>query len=72
MGRLPTPGTKEDSPVPTVVTGSIPNNKSDLKRFYVATQRLNVNDFLYLAWERVQSPSGTDQHGLRAESVHNA
>src|SRR5437764_138157 len=29
-------GTKEDSPVPTVVNGSIPNNKSDLTRFYVS------------------------------------
>src|SRR5262245_18479007 len=30
-------GTKENSPVPTVVTGSIPNNKSDLTLFYVGT-----------------------------------
>jgi uncharacterized repeat protein (TIGR01451 family) len=56
-------GTKEDTPVPTVVSGSIPNNKSDLLRFYVATRRQAVNganhDILYLAWERVQAPNGT-------------
>ncbi|HEX5077086.1 MAG TPA: hypothetical protein VFW03_28005 [Gemmatimonadaceae bacterium] len=56
-------GTKEDTPVPIVVSGSIPNNKSDLLRFYVATRRLPVgastHDFLYLAWERVQAPNGT-------------
>ena len=52
-------GTKEDTPVPTVVNGSIPNNKSDLLRFYVATERFGTTDFLYLAWERVQEPNGT-------------
>ena len=52
-------GTKEDTPVPTVVTGSIPNNKSDLLRFYVSTERFVQNNFLYLAWERVQAPNGT-------------
>ena len=60
-------GTKEDTPVPTVVSGSIPNNKSDLTRFYVTNNRKSVtvggttavHDFLYLAWERVQEPNGT-------------
>jgi hypothetical protein len=52
-------GTKEDTAVPTVVSGSIPNNKSDLKRFYVAGETIGANDFLYLAWERVQEPNGT-------------
>jgi hypothetical protein len=52
-------GTKEDTAVPTVVSGSIPNNKSDLKRFYVAGESIGSNDFLYLAWERVQEPNGT-------------
>jgi hypothetical protein len=52
-------GTKEDTAVPTVVNGSIPNNKSDLKRFYVASETVSNNDFLYLAWERVQEPNGT-------------
>jgi len=52
-------GTKEDTPVPSVVDGSIPNNKSDLLRFYVGTERFVTTDFLYLAWERVQEPNGT-------------
>ena len=29
-------GTKEDTPVPSPTSGSIPGNKSDLTRFYVA------------------------------------
>ncbi len=52
-------GTKEDTAVPTVVDGSIPNNKSDLTRLYVANQRVAGKEFLYLAWERVQEPTGT-------------
>jgi len=57
-------GTKEDTPVPIVVDGSIPNNKSDLTRFYVTNNRKvvtggAVHDFLYFAWERVQEPNGT-------------
>lgn len=56
-------GTKEDTAVPSPVTGSIPNNKSDLTRFYVATNKEEVSgatkDMLYLAWERVQEPTGT-------------
>jgi hypothetical protein len=46
-------GTKEDGPNVTVVTGSIPNNKSNLTRFYEASEIGSNNDnFLYLAWER--------------------
>ncbi len=52
-------GTKEDTEVPSVVTGSIPNNKSDLIRLYVANEKVSNKDFLYLAWERVQEPNGT-------------
>jgi hypothetical protein len=53
-------GTKEDTAVPSVIDGSIPNNKSDLTRFYVANEQGGGGDeFLYLAWERVQEPSGT-------------
>src|SRR5262245_41011056 len=52
-------GTKEDTAVPSVVDGSIPNNKSDLTRLYVANERVGGKEFLYLAWERVQDPSGT-------------
>ncbi len=52
-------GSKEDTPAPTVVAGSIPNNKSDLLRFYVSKERFLSTDYLYLAWERVQEPNGT-------------
>jgi hypothetical protein len=47
-------GTKEDNPNVTVVTGSIPPNKSDLTRFYEASEFSSVNqhNFVYLAWER--------------------
>src|SRR5262250_310979 len=46
-------GTKEDSPNVTVVTGSIPPNKSDLTRFYEAAEiGSNNHNFVYLAWER--------------------
>src|SRR5687767_3628111 len=48
-------GSKEDSPIPTVVNGSIPNNKSDLTRFYVASAHIGTQDFLYLAWERAET-----------------
>ena len=45
-------GTKEDNASVTVVNGSIPPNKSDLSRFYEASEFANGNNFLYLAWER--------------------
>ena len=45
-------GTKEDAPVPTVVFGSIPPNKSDLIRFYVNKEFVGGKFFIYLAWER--------------------
>jgi hypothetical protein len=46
-------GTKEDSPNVSVVTGSIPPNKSDLTRFYEASEiGSNNHNFLYLGWER--------------------
>jgi Prealbumin-like fold domain len=53
-------GTSEDDPVPTIVTGSVPPNKSDLKSmsFYA----LNVDAthrYIELAWSRVQEPTGT-------------
>jgi len=52
-------GTSENDDPPTVVAGSIPNNKSDLTRFYIKSTKENAKDFLYLAWERVQEPNGT-------------
>jgi hypothetical protein len=46
-------GTKEDNAAVTVVSGSIPPNKSDLTRFYEASSiGSNNHNFLYLAWER--------------------
>jgi len=45
-------GAKEDIPNPTVVSGSIPPNKSDLTRFYVNKEFINGKFFIYLAWER--------------------
>jgi hypothetical protein len=48
-------GTKEDSPNVTVVNGSIPPNKSDLTRFYEASEFAGGSNFLYLAWERTNN-----------------
>jgi Prealbumin-like fold domain len=45
-------GTKEDDPNVSVVTGSIPPQKSNLTRFYVANEFTSNSNFLYLAWER--------------------
>ena len=52
-------GTKEDTPAPTVVTGGIPPNKSDLKFFGVWQEGTTISGFLNLFWARVQDPSGT-------------
>jgi len=52
-------GTKEDTPAPTIVNGSIPPSKSDLNRFYTSNELVGTDQFLYLAWERVQEPNGT-------------
>ena len=48
-------GTKEDTAVPTVVDGSIPPNKSDLKNFYIAHEVVGGEAFLYLSWVRTNS-----------------
>jgi uncharacterized protein (DUF2237 family) len=45
-------GTKEDDPNVSVVTGSIPPQKSNLTRFYVGNESAGGDNFLYLAWER--------------------
>lgn len=52
-------GTKEDTAVPSVIDGSIPNNKSDLKNFGVYFEDSAQGRFLHLFWHRVQEPSGT-------------
>lgn len=51
-------GTAENNPNPTIVDGSIPPNKSDLKVFGVFTETA-AGKFLELFWARVQNPSGT-------------
>jgi hypothetical protein len=52
-------GTKENTAVPTVVDGSIPPNKSDLKFFGVYQEGSTASGFLNLYWSRVQDPEGT-------------
>src|SRR5215207_5873053 len=53
-------GTKEDTAVPSVVSGSIPPNKSDLLNFgaYLETTPTGARN-LNVFWHRVQEPSGT-------------
>ena len=46
---------KEDSDVPTLSLGTIPNNKDDLLREYVASETINGDLFVYLAWIRADS-----------------
>jgi hypothetical protein len=50
---------KEDDVVPGIDFGSIPNNKSDLLRFYALHDRVSseglVHDFLYLGWVRADT-----------------
>lgn len=58
-------GTSENDANPTIVDGSIPPNKSDLKVFGVHTEvgtpsaSNPTGKFLQLFWSRVQNPSGT-------------
>ncbi|WP_448810890.1 prealbumin-like fold domain-containing protein [Agromyces bauzanensis] len=55
-------GSKEDTPVPTVVSGSIPPNKSDLKTFGIYLEEATTadgHDYLHMFWHRVQDPTGT-------------
>jgi uncharacterized repeat protein (TIGR01451 family) len=52
-------GTKEDDASPTIVDGSIPNNKSDLTHFGLYPEVTATGKFLELFWTRVQSPQGT-------------
>jgi hypothetical protein len=63
-------GSKEDTAVPSVVSGSIPPNKSDLKNFGIYTESNANGDFLNLFWTRVQDPSGTTN--MDFEFNHNA
>lgn len=51
-------GVKEDTVCPTSTTGSIPNNKSDL-RFFGVYEEEGDPGYLNLFWTRVAEPSGT-------------
>ena len=52
-------GTAEDNPNPTVVDGSIPPQKSDLKVFGLYKESNAGGKFLELFWTRINSPNGT-------------
>jgi hypothetical protein len=52
-------GTSEDDATPTIVAGSIPPNKSDLKVFGLNQETSGTAKFLELFWSRVQNPSGS-------------
>ena len=55
-------GVKEDTACPGEVTGSIPNNKSDLRTFHAYEEAggpSNPAGYLNLGWSRVNDPSGT-------------
>jgi hypothetical protein len=54
-------GVKEDTVCPGQTTGSIPNNKSDLRTFHVNEEAGTGGHpgFLNLGWSRVTDPSGT-------------
>ena len=52
-------GTAEDNANPTIVFGSVPPKKSDLKLFGAFTETTAAGKFLELFWSRVQNPSGT-------------
>jgi len=48
-------GSKEDDPAVKVGQGSIPKNKSDLTRFYLASEFVGSENYMYLAWERANT-----------------
>src|SRR3954451_4464950 len=52
-------GSQEDDANPTIVAGSIPPNKSDLKTFGLYAEVTATGKYLELFWSRVQNPSGT-------------
>jgi hypothetical protein len=54
-----TQGTAENDALTTIATGSIPNNKSDLKQFGVYQETVGSKTFLNVFWMRVNDPNGT-------------
>jgi hypothetical protein len=61
-------GSKDDDQTPTVVTGSIPNNKSDLTRFYVESEAIGKEVFLYVATERANT-LGTANYSIELNQL---
>jgi hypothetical protein len=54
-----TAGTSENDTTPTISTGSIPPNKSDLQDFGIYRESNATGKFLNLFWSRINAPSGT-------------
>jgi hypothetical protein len=54
-----TQGTNINDTPTTITTGSIPNNKSDLKKFGIYLDKQPSETYVNLFWTRVQAPSGT-------------
>ena len=52
-------GTSENDAVPTIVSDSIPPNKSDLLNFGVYEELAGTKTFVNLYWARINNPSGT-------------
>jgi uncharacterized repeat protein (TIGR01451 family) len=51
-------GSQENDANPTIVAGSIPPNKSDLKTFGLFPEVTQTGKFLALFWTRINSPQG--------------
>jgi hypothetical protein len=62
-------GTAEDNSSPTIVDGSIPPNKSDLKALGAFSETAGGAKFLELFWSRVQNPSGTTNMDFELNQV---
>ena len=62
-------GTAEDNPNPTIVDGSIPPNKSDLRSFGVNSETTTAGKSLQLFWSRVQNPSGTTNMDFELNAI---
>jgi hypothetical protein len=63
-------GTSENDAVPTIVSGSIPPNKSDLTNFGVLTENGPGGGYLALFWSRVQEPSGTTNMDFELNRIY--
>jgi hypothetical protein len=54
-----TQGTNINDTPTTITTGSIPNNKSDLKAFGIYVEPGTTDSYVNVFWTRVQAPNGT-------------